>query len=100
MCTVPAQIFSAPTRAKLIAAARDMPWVCGTFGSSSEACTTRTPCNFQSCSRGCDMVATPSKLFGFPLRRPPYQQALLRARDCEIEHQRESRQHQDAREHG
>jgi hypothetical protein len=34
MVTVPAQIFSAPARARLIAAARDMPGVCGVFGSS------------------------------------------------------------------
>ena len=32
--TVPAQIFWAPTRAKLMAAARSMPGVCGVFGSS------------------------------------------------------------------
>ena len=41
--TVPAQSFSAPARAWLIAAARSMPGVCGVFGSSSFARATRTP---------------------------------------------------------
>src|SRR3954471_16143046 len=46
--TVPAQSFSAPARAVSIAAARLMPGVCGVFGSSSSACTTRTPLSRQS----------------------------------------------------
>src|SRR3954464_8101153 len=41
--TVPAQSFSAPARAAVIAAARFMPGDCGVFTSSSSACTTRTP---------------------------------------------------------
>jgi hypothetical protein len=43
MVTVPAQIFSAPARARLIAAARDMPGVCGVFGSSESPGMTFTP---------------------------------------------------------
>src|SRR4029434_10180905 len=41
--TVPAQSFSAPARAWVIAAARFMPGVCGVLVSSSSAWTTRTP---------------------------------------------------------
>src|SRR6267142_6750373 len=41
--TVPAQSFSAPARALVIAAARLMPGVCAVLTSSSFACTTRTP---------------------------------------------------------
>src|SRR5882672_3494473 len=41
--TVPAQSFSAPARAWVIAAARFMPGVCAVLTSSSFACTTRTP---------------------------------------------------------
>src|SRR5436190_22317974 len=44
MTTVPAQSFSAPARACVIAAARFMPGVCAVLVSSSFACTTRTPC--------------------------------------------------------
>jgi hypothetical protein len=47
MCTVPAQSFCAPVRAKLIAALRFMPGVCAVFGSSWSAGTTRTPSCFQ-----------------------------------------------------
>src|SRR5262249_18905172 len=43
MVTVPAHSFSAPTRAKLMAAARFMPGVCAVFGSSDEAGMTLTP---------------------------------------------------------
>src|SRR5712691_8203656 len=43
MTTVPAQSFSAPARAFVIAAARFMPGVCAVLMSSSFACTTRTP---------------------------------------------------------
>src|SRR5947199_6601165 len=48
MWTVPAQIFCAPTRAKLIAAARFMPGVCGVLVSSWSPGMTLTPCVFQS----------------------------------------------------
>src|SRR5271165_1736291 len=47
MCTVPAQIFCAPTRAKLIAAARFMPGVWAVLASSESAGITRTPECFQ-----------------------------------------------------
>src|SRR5258708_7289436 len=47
MTTVPAHSFSAPTRAKLIAAARLMPGVWAVFGSSSPAGWTGTPRRFQ-----------------------------------------------------
>src|SRR6266853_1368457 len=46
--TVPAQIFCAPTRAKLIAAARFMPGVCGVLVSSWSPGMTLTPWVFQS----------------------------------------------------
>src|SRR5437588_9727290 len=46
--TVPAQIFCAPTRAKLIAAARFMPGVCGVLVSSWSPGMTLTPLVFQS----------------------------------------------------
>src|ERR1022692_414493 len=45
MTTVPAQSFSAPARAGVIAAARFMPGVCAVLLSSSLECTTRTPCS-------------------------------------------------------
>src|SRR3954451_1084935 len=45
--TVPAQSFSAPARAWVMAAARFMPGVCAVLISSSLACTTRTPLYFQ-----------------------------------------------------
>src|SRR5439155_11379492 len=48
MWTVPAQIFCAPTRAKLIAAARFMPGVCGVLVSSWSPGMTLTPLVFQS----------------------------------------------------
>src|SRR3954465_9262460 len=44
--TVPAQSFSAPVRARVMAAARFMPGVCGVLMSSSLDLTTRTPSNF------------------------------------------------------
>src|SRR5690348_15858848 len=50
--TVPAQSFSAPARACVIAAARFMPGVCGVVMSSSFACTTRTPACFHLDSIG------------------------------------------------
>jgi hypothetical protein len=46
MTTVPAQSFSAPARACVIAAARFMPGVCAVLMSSSFECTTRTPSSF------------------------------------------------------
>src|SRR6185436_5112423 len=46
MTTVPAQSFSAPARACVIAAARFIPGVCGVLVSSSPARTTRTPWYF------------------------------------------------------
>src|SRR5690348_9065646 len=46
MTTVPAQSFSAPVRACVIAAARFMPGVCAVLMSSSVDLTTRTPSNF------------------------------------------------------
>src|ERR1700733_10825331 len=48
MLTVPAHIFCAPTRAKLIAAARFIPGVCGVLVSSWSPGITLTPCSFQS----------------------------------------------------
>src|SRR5689334_17237989 len=48
MTTVPAQSFSAPARACVIAAARFMPGVCAVLTSSSFARTTRTPRCFHS----------------------------------------------------
>src|SRR4051795_8283358 len=48
MWTVPAQIFWAPTRAKLIAAARFIPGVCGVLVSRLLPGITRTPFSFQS----------------------------------------------------
>jgi len=46
--TVPAQSFCAPALARLIAAARVIPGVCGVFRSSSPALTMRTPWSRQS----------------------------------------------------
>src|ERR1700704_1911888 len=46
MTTVPAQSFSAPARAWVMAAARFMPGVWAGLMSSSSAVTTRTPSNF------------------------------------------------------
>src|SRR5215469_18619770 len=48
MVTVPAQIFCAPARAKLIAAARSIPGVCGVLRSSWSAGMTLTPSVRQS----------------------------------------------------
>src|SRR6476661_7964933 len=47
MATVPAQSFCAPARAKLIAALRSMPGVCGVLPSSAWPGITRTPSCFQ-----------------------------------------------------
>src|ERR1043166_10183371 len=47
MATVPAHSFCAPARAKLIAALRSMPGVCGVLPSSEEPGITRTPSCFQ-----------------------------------------------------
>src|SRR5271163_4299935 len=52
MLTVPAQIFCAPTRAALIAAARFIPGVWAVFGSSWFALMTRTPLWRQSITAG------------------------------------------------
>src|SRR6185436_19261084 len=46
MTTVPAQSFSAPMRAWVMAAARFMPGVCAVLMSSWSEWTTRTPSNF------------------------------------------------------
>jgi hypothetical protein len=46
--TVPAQIFSAPARALLIAVALFMPGVWAVFGSSALPGMTFTPCSRQS----------------------------------------------------
>src|SRR6185437_12323888 len=46
MATVPAQIFCAPARARLMAALRSMPGVCAVFGSSEWPGMTRTPSCF------------------------------------------------------
>src|SRR5258708_5741836 len=46
MTTVPAQSFSAPVRAWVMAAARFMPGVCAVLMSSSPDLTTRTPSSF------------------------------------------------------
>jgi hypothetical protein len=48
MVTVPAHSFWAPTRAKLMAAARFMPGVWAVLVSSDPAGMTRTPSCFQS----------------------------------------------------
>src|SRR5262247_845423 len=53
--TVPAQSFSAPARAWVMAAARFMPGVCGVLMSSSFECTTRTPWCFHLGSGALDM---------------------------------------------
>src|SRR3546814_4054620 len=50
--TLPAQIFSAPARAWLMAAARFMPGVCAVFGSSEVAGITLTPFSRQSVASG------------------------------------------------
>jgi hypothetical protein len=49
---VPAQIFCAPTRAALIAAARFMPGVCAVLLSSWSPLITRTPFSRQSTAPG------------------------------------------------
>src|SRR5215510_12208506 len=54
--TVPAQSFSAPARAWVMAAARFMPGVCGVLMSSSLECTTRTPWYFHFGSGALDRV--------------------------------------------
>ena len=67
MLTVPAQIFCAPTRAALIAAARFMPGVCAVLGSSWSPLMTRTPLCRQSTVPGagaawwwsCSLIALP-----------------------------------------
>src|SRR4051794_26528522 len=48
MTTVPAQSFSAPARARVMAAIRLIPGVWGVLGSSSSPRTTRTPRSRQS----------------------------------------------------
>src|ERR1700722_8539959 len=52
--TVPAQIFSAPARAWLIAVARDMPGVWAVLGSRESPGTTFTPWVFQSIASGAE----------------------------------------------
>src|SRR4051812_38360923 len=63
MCTVPAHSFWAPTRARVIAAARSMPGVCAVLVSSEPPGTTRTPvCFHPSVGTSCSLsgiVATP-----------------------------------------
>jgi porphobilinogen synthase len=78
MSTVPAQSFSAPARAEVIAAARFMPSVCGVLGSSSCAWTIRTPLSRQDAavmegeyahitrSQALMLPATVSTLVGVP----------------------------------
>src|ERR1700730_14119610 len=71
MLTVPAQIFCAPTRAKLIAAVRSMPGVCAVLGSSEEAGMTRTPSCFHldACSWwDLSFMLAPSILLPAPCR--------------------------------
>ena len=58
---------------------------------------TRTPWCFQSWF---SLIALPSKLLRLALRRPPEQQSVFGQRDQDVQHQRERRQHEDAREHG
>ena len=53
MVTVPAHSFSAPARARSMAAARDMPGVCAVLGSSVSPGMTLTPWVFQSIASGC-----------------------------------------------
>src|SRR5262245_50991451 len=48
MVTVPAHSLLAPVRARVIAAARVMPGVCGVLESSCPARTIFTPCSRQS----------------------------------------------------
>ena len=50
--TVPAHSFCAPTRAKLIAAARDMPGVCGVLESRLLEGMTATPVCFHFGAEG------------------------------------------------
>src|SRR5439155_23546413 len=67
MWTVPAQIFCAPTRAKLIAAARFMPGVCGVLVSSWSPGMTLTPWVFQSIGplSCCSLISLFLKLASF-----------------------------------
>src|SRR5262252_5697713 len=61
ICTVPAHSFCAPTRAKLIAAARFMPGVCGVLVSRDPAGMTRTPECFQrSCGDAASAMHDPA----------------------------------------
>src|SRR5918911_5693897 len=67
--TVPAQIFWAPTRARLIAALRSMPGVCAVFGSSEWPGITRTPSCFHFGSVIAFLVLARSRL-GFVFMQP------------------------------
>src|ERR1700693_3895362 len=93
MCTVPAQIFWAPTRAKLIAAARFMPGVCGVLVSSWSPGMTLTPLVFQSIGP-CSCV---SLMWLFPTREtvPSYGRAapVSRDRDAAVDRQDLARHH-------
>src|ERR1700679_761664 len=73
MFTVPAQIFWAPTRAKLIAAARFIPGVCGVLVSSWSPLITRTPLCRQSTVPGVRAAPTSAP----PSCSPPWLIALL-----------------------
>src|SRR5437879_1541701 len=70
MWTVPAQIFCAPTRAKLIAAARFIPGVCGVLVSSWSPGMTLTPLVFQSMPpvSCCSLISPFRKFAGFGSR--------------------------------
>src|SRR5690606_28683161 len=71
--TVPAQSLEAPALAKLIAAARVMPGVCGVLKSSSDALTMRTPWLRQSIWPAASVIAassTPSSLVPDLASRP------------------------------
>src|SRR6266436_9739641 len=68
MTTVPAQSFSAPARAWVMAAARFMPGVCAVLMSSSLERTTRTPVYFHFGS-GFSLILS-RRLVGFDAQRP------------------------------
>src|SRR5689334_17747213 len=84
MSTVPAQSFSAPARAVVIAAARVMPGVCGVFVSSSPARTTRTPLSRQSVMRTVCNKKCLSPFVAGLLRRHP--QRAVEADRLAVEH--------------
>src|SRR5215467_9299864 len=59
MLTVPAQIFCAPTRARLMATLRSIPGVCGVLGSSEDPGITRTPSCFHLAMVYCSVDSLP-----------------------------------------